>query len=90
MDTDLSVLLQLSDRALAKGHAKLHTPALWGLNAKLIQKMQGEGLVTLWIGRRLVCADVTLLAPAQRACHCTRRLAQVCHLTLRYPMKSIT
>jgi hypothetical protein len=75
MDTGLSVLRQLSDRALAKARAKLHVPALWGLNAKLMQDMQDQGLIALWKGRRLVCADATLLAPAQRACHRTRRLA---------------
>jgi hypothetical protein len=75
MDTGLSVLRQLSDRALAKARAKLHIPALWGLNAKLMQDMQDQGLIALWKGRRLVCADATLLAPAQRACHRTRNLA---------------
>ena len=75
MDADLSVLRWLSDRALAKARAKLHVPALWGLNAKLIQDMQDQGLIALCRGRRLVCADATLLAPAQRACHRTRRLA---------------
>jgi hypothetical protein len=75
MDADLSVLRWLSDRALAKARSKLHVPALWGLNAQLIQDMQDQGLVSLWNGRRLVCADATLLAPAQRACHRTRRLA---------------
>jgi hypothetical protein len=37
--------------------------------------MQDQGLLSLWKGRRLVCADVTLMAPAQRACHSTRSLA---------------
>ncbi|MFT7401479.1 MAG: hypothetical protein ACI83N_001070 [Hydrogenophaga sp.] len=74
-DTDLSVLRRLSERALAKARAKLHVPALRGLNAKLMQNMQDQGLIALWRGRCLVCADATLLAPAQRACHRTRRLA---------------
>lgn len=80
MGTGLSVLRQPSDRVLAKARAKLHVPALWGLNAKLMQNMQnmqnmqGQGLVALWKGRRLVCADATLLAPAQCACHRTHRL----------------
>jgi hypothetical protein len=73
MDTDLSALRRLSERALAKARAKLHVPALWGLNAKLMQDMQDQGLIALWRGRRLVCADATLLAPAQRACPRTRR-----------------
>jgi hypothetical protein len=75
MDTGLSVLRQLSDRARALARAKLHIPALWGLNAKLMQNMQDQGLIAPWKGRRLVCADATLLAPAQRACHRTRNLA---------------
>jgi hypothetical protein len=74
LDTDLSVLRQLSDRGLAEARAKLHIPALWGLNARLMQNMQDQGLIALWKGRRLVCADATLLAPAQRACHRTRNL----------------
>jgi len=37
--------------------------------------MQDQGLLSLWKGRRLVCADATVLAPAQRACHRTRHLA---------------
>jgi hypothetical protein len=47
MDTDLSVLRQLSDRALARARAKLHIPALWGLNAKLVQNMPDQGLIAL-------------------------------------------
>ena len=54
MDTDLSVLRRLSERALAKARAKLHVPALWGLNTKLIQDMQDQGLIALCRGRRLV------------------------------------
>ena len=50
-------------------------PALWDLNAHLVQSMQDQGLLSLWKGHRLVCADATVLAPAQRACHRTRSLA---------------
>jgi hypothetical protein len=67
-------LRRLSERALAKARAKLHVPALWGLNAKLMQDMQDQGLIALWRGRRLVCADATLLGLAQRTCLRTRRL----------------
>jgi len=73
--TQLDVLRSVSDRALAKARAKLHVPALWALNAHLIRQMQLQGLLPLWNGRRLVCADATVLAPAQRACHRTRHLA---------------
>lgn len=69
------LLRYVTDRALAKARSKLHVPALWALNAQLIQGMQDQGLVSLWKGRRLVCADATVLAPAQRACHRTRHLA---------------
>lgn len=75
MGTGLDVLRSISDRALAKARAKLHVPALWALNAHLIRQMQLQGLLPLWKGRRLVCADATVLAPAQRACHRTRHLA---------------
>lgn len=37
--------------------------------------MHDQGLLSLWKGHRLVCADATVLAPAQRACHRTRALA---------------
>ena len=37
--------------------------------------LQAQGVLTLWKARRLVCADGTLLAPAQRACLRTRSLA---------------
>ena len=37
MDTDLSILRRLSDRALAKARAKLHVPALRGLNRGGVQ-----------------------------------------------------
>ena len=69
------LLRHVTDRALAKARSKLHVPALWALNAQLIQGMQDQGLVSLWKGHRLVCADATVLAPAQRACHRTRGLA---------------
>jgi len=36
--------------------------------------MQAQGLLSLWKGRRLVCAVATVLMPAQRACHRTRHL----------------
>jgi hypothetical protein len=69
------LLRHVTDRALAKARSKLHVPALWALNARLIQDMHEQGLLSLWKGRRLVCADATVLAPAQRACHRTRSLA---------------
>jgi hypothetical protein len=69
------LLRHVTDRAFAKARAKLHVPALWDLNAHLVQSMQDQGLLSLWKGHRLVCADATVLAPAQRACHRTRSLA---------------
>jgi hypothetical protein len=69
------LLRHVSDRALAKARSKLHVPALWDLNARLVQAMQDQGLLSLWKGHRLVCADATVLAPARRACHRTRSLA---------------
>lgn len=69
------LLRHVTDRALAKARSKLHVPALWALNARLVRGMQDQGLLSLWKGRRLVCADSTVLAPAQRACHRTRSLA---------------
>jgi len=69
------LLRHVTDRALAKARSQLHVPALWALNAQLIQGIQDQGLVSLWKGHRLVCADATVLAPAQRACHYTRHLA---------------
>ena len=65
----------VSDRALAKARAKLHVPALWALNDRLISTAERQGALHLFKGRRLVCADGTLLAPAQRACLRTRSLA---------------
>ena len=65
----------VSDRALAKARAKLHAPALWALNERLICGAESQGAWHLFKGRRLVCADGTLLAPAQRACLRTRSLA---------------
>lgn len=65
----------VSDRALAKARSKLHVPALWALNDRLIDGVQGQGQLRLFKGRRLVCADGTVLAPAQRACLRTRSLA---------------
>lgn len=65
----------VSDRALAKARAKLHVPALWALNDHLISAVETHGQLHLFKGRRLVCADGTLLAPAQRACLRTRSLA---------------
>jgi hypothetical protein len=56
----------VSDRALAKARAKLHVPALWALNERLICGAESQGALHLFKGRRLVCADGTLLAPAQR------------------------
>lgn len=72
---ECGLLRHVTDRALAKARSKLHVPALWDLNAVLIQSMQDHGLLSLWKGLRLVCADATVLAPAQRACHRTRHLA---------------
>jgi len=69
------LLRHVTDRAFAKARSKLHVPALWALNARLVQGMQDQGLLSLWKGHRLVCADATVLAPAQRACHRTRVLA---------------
>lgn len=69
------LLRHVTDRALAKARSKLHAPALWALNAQLIEGIQDQGLLSLWKGHRLVCADATVLAPAQRACHRTRHLA---------------
>jgi hypothetical protein len=68
-------LALVSDRALAKARSKLHVPALWALNDRLIDTVQSQGQLHLFKGRRLVCADGTLLAPAQRACLRTRSLA---------------
>lgn len=65
----------VSDRALAKARSKLHVPALWALNDRLIDTVQSQGQLHLFKGRRLVCADGTVLAPAQRACLRTRSLA---------------
>lgn len=67
--------VMVSDRALAKARAKLHVPALWALNDRLIDTVESRGQLHLFKGRRLVCADGTLLAPAQRACLRTRSLA---------------
>jgi len=67
--------VQVSDRALAKARSKLHVPALWALNDRLINAAESQGQPHLFKGRRLVCADGTLLAPAQRACLRTRSLA---------------
>ena len=69
------LLRHVTDRAFAKARSKLHVPALWALNTRLLQGMQDQGLLSLWKGHRLVCADATLMAPAQRACHSTRSLA---------------
>ena len=69
------LLRHVTDRAFAKARSKLHVPALWALNARLLQGMHDQGLLSLWKGHRLVCADATVLAPAQRACHRTRVLA---------------
>lgn len=65
----------VSDRALAKARSKLHVPALWALNDRLIDTVQSQGQLHMFKGRRLVCADGTVLAPAQRACLRTRSLA---------------
>ena len=65
----------VSDRALAKARSKLHVPALWALNDRLIDAVQSQGQLHLFKGRRLVCADGSVLAPAQRACLRTRSLA---------------
>lgn len=72
---DAGLLRHVTDRAFAKARSKLHVPALWALNTRLVQGMQDQGLLSLWKGHRLVCADATVLAPAQRACHRTRVLA---------------
>lgn len=65
----------VSDRALAKARSKLHVPALWALNERLITAVQSQDGLHLFKGRRLVCADGTVLSPAQRACLRTRSLA---------------
>lgn len=65
----------VSDRALAKARSKLHVPALWALNDRLISAVETRAQLHLFKGRRLVCADGTVLAPAQRACLRTRSLA---------------
>ena len=65
----------VSERALAKARAKLHVPALWALNERLLCCVETQGQLHLFKGRRLVCADGTILAPAQRACLRTRSLA---------------
>lgn len=65
----------VSDRALAKARANLHVPALWALNERLLAAVEAQGQLHLFMGRRLVCADGTRLAPAQRACLRTRSLA---------------
>jgi hypothetical protein len=65
----------VSDRALAKARSKLHVPALWALNERLMSTVEAQGGLQLFKGRRLVCADGTVLAPAQRACLRTRSLA---------------
>lgn len=65
----------VSDRALAKARSKLHVPALWALNDRLLNALAARDQLSLFKGRRLVCADGTLLAPAQRACLRTRCLA---------------
>lgn len=67
--------LLVSDRALAKARAKLHVPALWALNDRLIAAVHARGSSHLFKGRRLVCADGTLLSPARRDCLRTRCLA---------------
>jgi hypothetical protein len=72
---DAGLLRHVTDRAFAKARSKLHVPALWALNTRLVQGMQDQGLLSPWKGHRLVCADATVLAPAQRACHRTRVLA---------------
>lgn len=72
---DAGLVRHVTDRAFAKARSKLHVPALWALNARLVQGMQDQGLLSLCKGHRLVCADATVLAPAQRACHRTRSLA---------------
>lgn len=71
----LGATVLVSDRALAKARAKLHVPALWALNDRLISSVEARGQLHLFKGRRLVCADGTVLAPAQRACLRTRSLA---------------
>ena len=50
-------------------------PALWALNDRLIDAVEHQGQLHLFKGRRLVCADGIVLAPAQRACLRTRSLA---------------
>lgn len=74
LQTHGSTLL-VSDRARALARSKLHVPALWALNDRLIDAVQTGGRAYLFKGLRLVCADGTLLAPAQRACLRTRCLA---------------
>lgn len=65
----------VSDRALAKARSKLNVPALWALNERLLNTLKSCDQLRLFKGRRLVCADGTVLAPAQRACLRTRSLA---------------
>ena len=75
LGADPSVTCGVSDRALAKARGKLHVPALWALNERLVDSLESHGALSLWKGRRLVCADGSVLAPAQRACLRTRCLA---------------
>lgn len=61
---DASLLRHVTERASAKVRSKLHVPTLWALNARLLQGMQDQALLSLWEGLRVVCADTTVLATA--------------------------
>ena len=75
MGTGLDVLRSISDRARALARAKLHVPALWALNAHLIRQLQLQGLLPLWKGRRLVCADASLPQPQPLAFQLVQQVA---------------
>ena len=72
---DGSLVRAVSDRAFAKARSRLHMPALSWLNDQLVARADAAGLVPRWQGFRLVAADASVLMPAIRQCHRTRRLA---------------
>lgn len=65
----------VSDRAFAQARRQLHLPALQGLNARLVARVDARGWVSRWNGLRVVAGDASVLRPAMRACHRTRSLA---------------
>lgn len=50
-----------------RARSKLHVPALWALNDRLLDALADVAQLRLFKGRRLVCADGAMLASAQRA-----------------------